>query len=312
MQLDDNTQARVRNRRRNRWLVAIPAAVLAVLWIVAIAPRARGVLEGMAAGDSDSTASYDASSSKFSESPIVDGPIAKSASTVPSVDKTTTNLTTKLTSSLNSIFTGATYAVNVVDMSTGGTVVGVNVNTQYTSASTYKLYVAYSMISAVESGEKTWNSELDGQTLRSCFATMIVNSDNDCPTAWLNEKGFATVNQQIHDAGFTQTTIAHENMLTDAADLAKYLTRLYQGSFMDSDSRSMLLGYMKTQVYRSGIPAGIGDNGTVADKVGFLDDLLHDASIIYTAKGDYVMVILTNESSWASIAQAASTIYAAL
>lgn len=236
--------------------------------------------------------------------------IAK-ASSVPDATSTK-NLTVGLTTSLDSIFSGATYAVDVIDMSTGGTVVGIDTGTRYTSASTYKLFVAYSMISAVESGEKTWDSELNGQTLRSCVATMIVDSDNDCPVAWLEEQGYGEVNQQVHDAGFDDTTIENQNMSTTASDLADYLTRLHQGSFMDADSRSMLLGYMKTQVYRSGVPTGIGSNGTVADKVGFLDGLLHDASIIYTTKGDYVMVVLTDGSSWASIAQAASTIYAAL
>ncbi len=252
------------------------------------------------------------SSSSTSGFGDADDPTARTVSAIPASAAATTNLTSRLTTSLDSIFSGATYAVDVIDMSTGGTVVGIDTDTIYTSASTYKLYVAYSMISAVESGEKTWESELDGQTLQSCFATMIVNSDNDCPVAWLKQQGFSAVNTEVHDAGFADTTIEDYNMRTDAADLADYLTRLYQGSFMDADSRAMLIKYMKTQVYRSGIPTGIGSNGTVADKVGFLDDLLHDASIIYTTKGDYVMVILTNGSSWASIAEAASTIYAAL
>ncbi|WP_314686591.1 serine hydrolase [uncultured Bifidobacterium sp.] len=267
------------------------------------------VLSRLTNAKSGSSVSSSSSTSGFGDA---DDPTARTVSAIPASAAATTNLTSRLTTSLDSIFSGATYAVDVIDMSTGGTVVGIDTDTIYTSASTYKLYVAYSMISAVESGEKTWESELDGQTLQSCFATMIVNSDNDCPVAWLKQQGFSAVNTEVHDAGFADTTIEDYNMRTDAADLADYLTRLYQGSFMDADSRAMLIKYMKTQVYRSGIPTGIGSNGTVADKVGFLDDLLHDASIIYTTKGDYVMVILTNGSSWASIAEAASTIYAAL
>ena len=58
---------------------------------------------------------------------------------------------------------------------------------------------------------------------------------------------------------------------------------------------------MKRNVYRQGIPAGA--SGTVADKVGFLNGLLHDAAIVYSPKGTYVLVILTNGSSWANIAE---------
>ena len=53
---------------------------------------------------------------------------------------------------------------------------------------------------------------------------------------------------------------------------------------------------MKRQQYRSGIPAGIGGNGTVADKVGFRDSYLHDAGIVYSGKGDYAFVIMTSGS----------------
>jgi hypothetical protein len=64
---------------------------------------------------------------------------------------------------------------------------------------------------------------------------------------------------------------------------------------------------MKGNVYRQGIPSGI-PNARVADKVGFLDALLHDASIVYSPKGTYVLIILTNNASWGNIAELAKEI----
>jgi beta-lactamase class A len=58
---------------------------------------------------------------------------------------------------------------------------------------------------------------------------------------------------------------------------------------------------MKRNIYRQGIPKGI--NATVANKVGFLDGLLHDAAIVYASTGPYVLVIMTDGSSWANIAE---------
>jgi beta-lactamase class A len=69
---------------------------------------------------------------------------------------------------------------------------------------------------------------------------------------------------------------------------------------------------MKRQNYRRGIPAGIGANGTVADKVGFLDGLLHDAGLVYSQKGDFILVILTEGSSWSDIAALTQSIYGRL
>lgn len=291
--------------RRRRALVLGSAAVVVVLVVAVVFGAVGGRFSGSGFSGRDVVSSSEASATAA----VSDADVSRTRMPSP---ETVKNITSSLSGSLASIFSGASYAVSVVDMPSGKTVVGINTTKQFTSASTYKLYVAYSMISAVEKGTKTWDSTLNGMTLKECFATMIVNSDNDCPVAWLEENGFSTVNSQVHTAGFTHTNIEDMNMLTTAADLTDYLTRLYKGTFMDADSRAMLIGYMKTQVYRSGIPTGIGSNGTVADKVGFLDGLLHDASIIYTTKGDYVMVILTDGSSWASIAKAASTIYAAL
>ena len=58
---------------------------------------------------------------------------------------------------------------------------------------------------------------------------------------------------------------------------------------------------MKRNIYRQGIPRGI--NAPVANKVGFLDGVLHDAAIVYASTGPYVLVITTDGSSWAHIAE---------
>ena len=61
-----------------------------------------------------------------------------------------------------------------------------------------------------------------------------------------------------------------------------------------------MIAAMNANVYRKGIPAGA--NGTVADNVGFLNGLLHDAAIVYGPNGTYVLTIMTDGSSWATIA----------
>ena len=49
------------------------------------------------------------------------------------------------------------------------------------------------------------------------------------------------------------------------------------------------------------MPAGA--SGSVADKVGFLNGLLHDAAIVYSPKGDYALTVMSDGSSWANIAE---------
>ena len=218
---------------------------------------------------------------------------------------------TGLRAELNNKYAGKAYAISVVDLSGGGRNLAINDTRVFTAASTYKLYVAYSMLKAIESGEVTWNTPLNGTTLSVCFDRMIINSDNPCPKAWLDWKTYARVTQEAHSIGANSTCFGCGNgMTTTTRDLSIFLTKLHNGSILTSSSQTRLLDTMKRQLYRQGIPKGIGSNGVVADKVGFLNGLLHDAAIVYSNKGDYVMVIMTNGYSWASIADTANTIHA--
>jgi beta-lactamase class A len=207
-------------------------------------------------------------------------------------------------------YAGKAYAMYVINLANNQALLQVNPDRVFTAASTYKLYVAYSMLLAVESGEVTWDTPLNGTTLAICFDKMIVNSDNACPKAWLDWKTYKRVTQEARSIGASSTCLGCGNgQSTTARDLANFLSKIYNGSILTTDSRTRLIGAMKRNVYRQGIPQGIGSNGTVADKVGFLNGLLHDAAIVYSNKGDYVVIIMTDGYSWASIAETTKKIY---
>ena len=231
---------------------------------------------------------------------------------VPAPAQPERDLTAQASAALAGVFSGARYSVSVVDLSNAGTLVDIDSSQVFASASTYKLFVAHSMVTAVELGEMTWDSPLNGMTLQQCLTTMIVDSDNECPKAWLmrdNGAGYDKVTQQANALGAKNTTLHYLDVRTTSADLALILTKLYRGEIWNDDDRDMVIGLMKRQQYRSGIPAGIGGNGTVADKVGFRDSYLHDAGIVYSGKGDYAFVIMTSGSSWTAIANASAALY---
>lgn len=102
---------------------------------------------------------------------------------------------------------------------------------------------------------------------------------------------------------FTKTT----TFLTTTNDLALLLQKLESNQLgLSENSRSRLLNAMSRQRYRQGIPAGVGV--AVADKVGFLDTKLHDAAIVYAPSGVYVLVVMSEGSSWTAIADVASQV----
>jgi beta-lactamase class A len=212
-------------------------------------------------------------------------------------------------------FSGESFAVAVVDL-TGknaelaelGGKFGIREDKVWTAASTYKIFVAYSILQAVERGEVKWSdTTVMGNSLERCFEVMIVESNNECARWWLDKKGFEEVAKEGQALGAERTSFRYGDMRTSAADLALMLGKLYDGSFANKENTEKLLGLMKRQTHRSGIPAGIND-GVVADKVGWLDGLLHDAGIVYGENGDYILVVMTDDSTWKGIAAAATAV----
>jgi beta-lactamase class A len=173
----------------------------------------------------------------------------------------------------------------------------------FTTASTYKLFVAYSTLKRVEEGKWQWSDQIQGgRNLDRCFDDMIVKSDNACAEAMLQKIGFREITSEIQALGMRNSTfLKGDSPQTTAGDLSNFLAILNANQMLtQQSSRDRLIGAMKRNVYRQGIPAGA--SGQVADKVGFLNSLFHDAAIVYSPSGTYVLTIMSDGSNWATIA----------
>ncbi len=175
----------------------------------------------------------------------------------------------------------------------------------FRTASTYKLFVAYGTLKRVEQGKWHWYDHVHGgRNLSKCFDDMIVLSDNPCAETLLNKIGFKTLTDEMKSIGLTGSNFLCSCgfPVTTASDLTVFVGLLHSGQlFNKSSSTDRLISAMKRNVYRQGIPAGA--KGQTADKVGFLNALLHDAAIVYGPKGTYALTILTEGSSWGTIAE---------
>jgi len=200
------------------------------------------------------------------------------------------------------------YAISVRMLD--GTVISANGTKHYHPASTYKMYVAYSLLKRIASGQTKWvDDATGGKNISQCFDLMIINSDNTC-AEWLGDMiGWTNINNEVHAIGLSNTNTIRGAMYSTADDETLFLMKLQNGTILNAPERDRMLDVMKRQVYRSGIPAGVGV--VVADKVGFLDGNLHDAAIVY-GKQTYTLTIMSNASSWAQIADAARQINAQL
>lgn len=236
-------------------------------------------------------------------------PAARTMPVPPSIEYTRTYSPTD--SGLAALFQqfdadhNGSFGVALIELSGNRRHASYNGDKQQVTASTYKLYVAYSTLKRVESGAWHWSDNINGgRNLAQCFDDMIVKSDNACAETLLQKIGYQAITDEVHRLGLNGTTFMKGNSpLTTPNDLATFLASLETGQLVDSDSRARLIDAMKRNIYRQGIPAGV--SGTVADKVGFLNALLHDAAIIYQPGRTYVLVIMSDGSSWSTIADLA-------
>ena len=157
-------------------------------------------------------------------------------------------------------------------------------------------------MSKIDTGQLSWGSGALGTTVDGCMQTMIINSDNSCPEHWLSVYGYSAVNGFVNALGYGNV-FSSGLASTTANDLKKLLINLYyaSGSGFSSPNAGKLIGLMSSQRFRQGVPAGSG--GAVANKVGFLNVYLNDAAIVYHPQGTYVIVVMTNNQSWAKIAE---------
>lgn len=193
------------------------------------------------------------------------------------------------------------FGITLIEMDGKKRRASYNGDKKFVTASTYKLFVAYSLLKRIDAGTKSWDANAD------CFNKMISLSDNACAEAFLNDLGLRNVTNDIKAIGLKNSNfIENGGPFTTSDDLALLLGMLQSGQNFSPANRDRLIGAMRNNVFRKGIPSGA--SGTVADKVGFMNGLLHDAAIVYSPSGTYILVVMTDGSSWVTIADLAKQI----
>lgn len=204
---------------------------------------------------------------------------------------------------ISDVTRGTNIEISVRQLTGAGWSASAGASKSVVSASTYKLFVASVLFDKINAGQIRWSDPVQGTNVDGCLRNTIVVSANNCSEEWLEDWGNSNVNAALYAKGISSATTftAADAVHTSAADLQTLLIGLYGQSLFTPADSGKLLDLMKQQVYRQGIPAGSA--GTVADKVGFLWDYLHDAAIVYHPKGTYVLVVMTKGQTWGKIAE---------
>lgn len=217
---------------------------------------------------------------------------------------------------------GGKYSVKMISLDDSRSFNIGNCDTPMVSASLIKLYIAGAVYE-----NYTKVSSYDGYYGETDYLLNIMISQSDnaaCNTLVTRlgqgdeDSGMSIVNRFCTNHGFNDTQMNRmmldfnglENY-TSTGDCCRILEYYYHNDLLGSES---IISFMKKQVNRTKIPAGIKDGTLVANKTGELATVENDTAIVYTDKGTYILSVISNEltdtaSTRDVIAKASAVVY---
>ncbi|MFH1046039.1 MAG: serine hydrolase [Candidatus Omnitrophota bacterium] len=133
---------------------------------------------------------------------------------------------------------------------------------------------------------------------------MIGDSDNTATNIFITKLGYPYLNDYFKRLGLEQTNLVRKMMdfsrrkqgvenYTSARDMARILEMFYWHSGPAKDYAEPALRLLKLQRYNDRIPAKLPYYVTVLHKTGLENRVCHDVGIVYTAKGNFIISVLT-------------------
>ena len=80
---------------------------------------------------------------------------------------------------------------------------------------------------------------------------------------------------------------------TTPADLALFFEKLYNGQLSSPEGTRQILDVLKKQTLNDKLPKYLPEKIDIAHKPAEIDYLTHDAGLVFSARGDYVIVVMS-------------------
>lgn len=122
---------------------------------------------------------------------------------------------------------------------------------------------------------------------------MITASDNYAALLVASRSGNLNVSNFLKKYEFKNSNFKQPPQTT-ADDISLFFEKLYNGEIIDGQYSKKMIDILKKQTLNDRIPKYLPKNAIVAHKTGELFNLKHDTGVVYSSKGDYIIVVLSN------------------
>ncbi len=220
--------------------------------------------------------------------------------------------------------TTANYGVSIINLKTGEEYF-YNEHVKFDSASLYKLWVMAVVFQWIDQGKLSFNEKLtqDVKTLNSRFSIaeevaekkegtisytvkealdlMITKSDNYAALLLALRVRLSAVKVFLNEYGLMDSKVGtaspSASPTTTSSDTAMFFNKLYNDEFSTPQNTSEMISLLKRQVLNEKLPKNLPKNTVIAHKTGELDGFSHDGGIVYSPKGDYIIVVLSKSTN---------------
>ncbi len=208
------------------------------------------------------------------------------------------------------------YAVAIKNLKTGESYF-LNEHRQFQTGSLYKLWVMATVFDQIQKGNikedevlsedvvelnKKFHIPDDSAELKEGVVTlrivdalnqMIAISHNYAALLLTDKIKQSTINNFLKNNEFLESISGNDLPTSTAVDIELFLEKLYKNELADKVNTDKMLNLLKNQKLNNKLPKKLPEGTMIAHKTGELDNFTHDAGIVYTDQGDYIIVVLS-------------------
>ena len=135
--------------------------------------------------------------------------------------------------------------------------------------------------------------------VNSALTRMITISDNYSALLLTEKVRLSQVALFIEENSFTDSKVGTKGLppVTSAHDMALFFQKLYNNELATKQLSQEMLTLLKNQKLNNKLPKYLPKDVHISHKTGELGKISHDGGIVYTPKGDYIIVVLTETSN---------------
>ncbi|MDD2823415.1 MAG: class A beta-lactamase-related serine hydrolase [Candidatus Daviesbacteria bacterium] len=136
-------------------------------------------------------------------------------------------------------------------------------------------------------------------TVTEAIKQMITISHNYAALLLTDKIKVTSVESFLKENGFNSSSVGKGTDVpkSSASDIASFWEKLYKGELADQASTAEMLDILKAQTFDDGLPKYLPEQAILANKTGDIGWFKHDSGIVFSEKGDYIIVVMSESES---------------